>query len=65
MMDKSLLAWQVNHILKEMSRRIKVRNLWSRMLEESIVAMIVVGLVAGMCWLYHSIRASNSSPIVV
>lgn len=55
MMDKSLLEWQVDHILKETSRQIKVRNMWSRILEESAVALVVVGLVAGMCWLYHSI----------
>lgn len=56
MMDKSLLEWQVDRILKETSRQIKVRNMWSRILEESAVALVVVGLVAGMCWLYHSIR---------
>ena len=55
MMDKSLLEWQVDRILKETSRQIKVRNMWSRVLEESVVALVVVGLVAGMCWLYHSI----------
>lgn len=60
MMDKSLLEWQVDRILKETSRQIKVRNIWSRILEESAVALVVVGLVAGMCWLYHSITTPKA-----
>lgn len=56
MMDKSLLEWQVERILKETSREVKARNMWCRILEEAVIALVVVGVVAGMCWLCRSIR---------
>lgn len=59
-MDKSLLEWQIDRILKETSQQIKARNVWSRILEESAVALAVVGLVAGTCWLCHSIRTPKT-----
>lgn len=61
-----VIDWQVAQIIEAASKKIKALDFWHRVLEEAIIALVVVGLVCGVCWLCHSIKstpASNSAVV--